>query len=109
MTTPHFSPFASTLCSYNEVQAGMLKYRHLHIRVLPLWSLTLNNQPVANICPICHDPLKGDGHLSPSRKVQCGTLACNHTYHEGCVAEWLEHCPVCRLAADVHEIVKISL
>ncbi|GKD77889.1 zinc finger, RING/FYVE/PHD-type containing protein [Tanacetum coccineum] len=43
------------------------------------------------ICPICYDEYQADQMI--------GTLACRHSYHEGCIKTWLSRknvCPMCR-------------
>eukprot|EP00965_Chrysotila_dentata_P240858 6203946-Pleurochrysis_carterae.AAC.4 len=45
-------------------------------------------------CVICLGDLDGEGER---------TLSCNHTFHSGCITEWLEangKCPVCRRVID---------
>jgi len=47
----------------------------------------------ANACSICLEPLL--------RGEECTKLACSHSYHTGCINEWLRNvgnCPVCKHA-----------
>lgn len=48
-----------------------------------------------NICPICRDLLNENEHK----------LACNHSFHSGCIIEWFRNspsCPMCRCQPDTY-------